>query len=97
MQIQSNQVVTVFKNENTYSIGIMKKDTNGEKQYASILANFRKGVELENKTKIVINNAWLSFYKNQEGKNIFYVFIENFTKVEEPAEQPADQKDKLPF
>lgn len=84
MNFANNQEKTIFKNEyGQYSMGLVRKNTNGENKYAYVPVRFRKGVELQNKTKIVINNAWLSFYKNKENNTTLYVFIEDFTIVAE--------------
>lgn len=63
--------VKVFKNEHGfYSIGISSKDKDGNwiKGYIDVL--FKKGVELENKTEIVIKNAFPVVNEYKEKKYI---------------------------
>ena len=57
----------VFRNEQDgkvkYTIGISKKDQDGNYTNASMPIQFNKDVEIADQTKITIKNAWLSFYK----------------------------------
>ena len=64
MNIVNDRPVMVFKNDKgKYSVGISKKNQNGEYENAYFPIQFNKSVELEDKTLIKINTAWLSFYK----------------------------------
>ena len=98
MKITGN--VTVFKNDKGfYSIGVSNKNMDGTYENAYITAQFKKGVELENKAKIDIKNAFLSFYKNQEGKPIYKIVVTEFEQegdAKEPEVGYADNND-LPF
>ena len=40
-----------------------------------------KNVDVENKQKILIKDAWLDFYQSKDGKNVFYIFVNDFDKV----------------
>ena len=82
MNIESKYSVMIFKNEYQgkifYNIGLSKKDRNGISIYGNMSCQFRKGVEVPNKTKIMIKSAWLDFYlKDKETKP--YIFINEFT------------------
>lgn len=46
-----------------YSVGLSKKDVDGNRIYGYIAAKFRKGIELDDKTRIIVKNGWLDFYK----------------------------------
>ena len=81
MDIISDKKQTIFRkdyeNKKYYSIGLVKKkqDGNYENGYTQVV--FNKDVELENKTQIMIKNAWLDFYntKDDKGKTITHTFI----------------------
>lgn len=66
--------VKVYRNDSrnfpTYSIGVSSKNKDGEWVMGFIECKFKKGVELQNKTEIKINNA---FYVVEEYKEKKYV------------------------
>jgi hypothetical protein len=71
-------------------MGLVNKDKDGNYINGYIPVQFRRGIELENKTKIYLKKAWLTFYLKKENidgvdKNITvpYVFVSEFEKVEE--------------
>lgn len=74
---------TVFRHDKNgrtfYSVAECRKNSEGETLFGYKLVQFKKGVELADKTKIDIQNAWESFYLNQDGEAVFYVFIADFT------------------
>ncbi len=58
----------IFKNDKgNYSTSVSNKREDGSYENMFISVNFKKGVEVENKTKINITNAFLSFYKTKDG------------------------------
>lgn len=60
--------VIIFKNEQgNYSTSISNKKEDGTYENMYIAVNFRKGIEVENKTKINIKDGFLSFYMTKEG------------------------------
>ena len=103
--------VMVFVNEHngkkSYSIGISKKLQDGSYENGFLPAQFKKDVVINNKTKIDIKKAWLSFYKTTEGnRTVPFIFINDFTVTEEwglqalenlTAVPPEEQPAKLPF
>lgn len=84
---------TVFRHDKNgrtfYSVAECRKNSEGETLFGYKLVQFKKGVELADKTKIDIQNAWESFYLNQDGEAVFYVFIADFT-LQQP--QPTYQQ-----
>ena len=71
----------VWKNEKgNYSMSVSNKLMDGSWENASIPVQFKKGVELENKTKINITEGFLSFFKTQEGKPVFKIVVLEFTQ-----------------
>ena len=101
--------VMVFVNERegrkSYSIGISKKmqdDIHYENGYMPV--KFKKDVSVDNKTKIDIKKAWLSFYRTvPEGRTVPFIFISEFEVtethgLEAPSEfKPVEEPEKLPF
>lgn len=100
MSIRIKGEALIFKNEKGfYSTGISNKLMDGTYENAYIPVQFKKGIELENKTRITIDDAFLSFYKNQEGKPVFKIIILEFTQdgdAKEP-ETVANNNSALPF
>jgi hypothetical protein len=94
MNIDNQYPVAIFRFESGeniyYKMGLSNKDKDGNYINGYIPVQFRRGVELENKTKIYLKKAWLTFYLKKENidgvdKNITvpYVFVSEFEKVEE--------------
>lgn len=89
----------IFKNDKGYyetSISNKKEDGTYENMYVSV--NFKKGIEVENKTKINILDGFLSFYKNKEGLPKIKLVILDFISVGQEIESDTllDSSD-LPF
>lgn len=82
MNIQTDRQYTVFKQENQYgalySIGLSKKQQDGNYLNGYVRVQFKKGVELENKTRIYIRKGWLDFYKSKNNETMLYVFVSEF-------------------
>ena len=94
--------ICVFKNEKGfYSTGISNKLIDGSYDNAYITIQFKKGIELENKTKINITNGFLTFYRNQNDNNkpVFKIMVLEFTQVGDAAENTATDfsDESLPF
>lgn len=86
MQIISDKEEIIFRSEHngkaSFSIGLTKKDKDGKYVNGYMEVHFRNGVDLQNKTKIKINEAWLGF--NQKDKKTYpYIFINNFDIIEQ--------------
>ena len=85
----------IFKNDKGYyetSISNKKEDGTYENMYVSV--NFKKGLEVENKTKINILDGFISFFKTKEGLPKIKLVILSFEKVE--SDMLLDNSD-LPF
>lgn len=81
MNINYEYPVMIFKNEYQgnvfYSLGLSKKNQDGSYTNGYMSCQFKKGVTIEDKTKINIKKAWLSFYlKDKETKP--YIFIAEY-------------------
>ena len=82
MHIKENEEVIIFRNDKGhYSIGLSRKDRNGEVFYGYFPCQFKKDVEVENKTRIMIRNAFMSFYL-KEKQTMAYIMITDFDVVE---------------
>lgn len=90
------ETFNIFKNEydgakgkmTFYNMSLSKKGQDGNYENASIQVRFKKDVVLKDKmTKIVIQNAWLDFYKKGENETVYFIFINNFSFVDEEQEQ----------
>ncbi len=85
--------VTVYRKDwdtrATYSVQLGKKvDDKWDNTFIPI--QFKRGVELANKTKIDINSAWLTFYRSKDQKkDTLYIFCNDFTANEIPKEVPS--------
>ena len=91
----------IFKNDIGYSTSISKKNEDGTYENMFIPVNFKKGIEVENKTKINILNGFLSFYKTKEGLTKIKLVVTEFTAEDKQEEMfipnNAEITDDLPF
>lgn len=108
-KVQAGYNYTVFKNENNgrayYKIGIEQKQFDGQKIRGYMPVKFKKGVELEDKTRIKIKQGVENFYFKAEDTRhynpIFYIQINDFeiidNKIEEYNQDISGEDDDLPF
>lgn len=86
LQSSFNGEVMVFVNEHNgrkfYKVGISKKMQDGNYQNGYVDVQFKKDIILENKTKINIKSAWLTFYMNKENITVPYIFINEFEQLD---------------
>ena len=97
MEIRSNKDDMVFRKDfedkTLYSISLTRKDADGGYIHGYIQINFKGGADIPNKSKIRINNGWLSFYL-KDGKTIPTIWTDDYTLVGEPKpkeENPFEQ------
>ena len=99
MQIISDKNEIVFRKDfngkTTYSIGLTKTDAKNNFVHGYIKANFKKGVDLSNKTRIKIKDAWLSFYLDN-GKTRPTIFVNEYEIVKD-GEEYQNQEEKDPY
>ena len=86
LQSSFNGEVMVFANEHNgrkfYKVGISKKMQDGSYQNGYVDVQFKKDIIVENKTKINIKSAWLTFYMNKENITVPYIFINEFEQLD---------------
>lgn len=102
MSLRLTGETTIFKNEKGfYSTGISNKLMDGSWDNAYFPVQFKKGVEVENKTKINITNGFLTFYRNANDNNkpVFKIMVLEFTQDGDAREETASTFDNtdLPF
>lgn len=97
MNISNKYAVMIFKktfnDKPTYSMGLSKKKQDGTYENGFIKCEFKKDVELEDKTKIYLTSAFLTFYKDKDNKTIPYIKILEFNSVEEIKQVKEEVKD----
>lgn len=99
MHIKDGEEVIIFKNDKDYySIGLSRKDRNGEVYYGYFPCQFKKGDSVNNKTRIKIKNAFMSFYLKDD-KTMPYIMILDYTIVENKNlyELKSEDESNLPF
>ena len=90
MNITSNSTTIFAKEFNgkmCYRAGIPRKNEDGSYTRAYIDIKLPKGAKLADRTKINIEQAFMSFYKNKNDENIFYIVVQQFRIVSEKKEQ----------
>ena len=95
MNINYEKELTIFRYDGqygaSYSIGMAKKKQDGSYENGYMPCKFKKDIELENKTKIKIKNAWLTF--NVKDKKTYpYIFINSFDIIGEQEKQDSLDK-----
>lgn len=103
MKLQECEVM-IFKNDKgNYRIGMSKKDRNNQYFNGYMNCRFKKGVDVANQTKIIIKNAFISFYL-REKETVPYVMIVEFEnavvdKFQETLKnlKQEDYEELLPF
>ena len=83
--------VSDYQGKELYSMGLSKKDMNGNYINGYISCRFKKDVHLKNKTAIQIKDAWLDFYLSNK-RTIPYIFINEFDIVGEDTPIVVDEK-----
>lgn len=86
MEVVSNKEEMIFRKDYngkpSYSIGLSRKQPDGTYLRGYMKVSFRKDVDVKNKSKIKIEQAWLDFYKS-DGNTMPYIFINDFKVTQE--------------
>ena len=94
MEIKSDKEEMIFRNEYegkvSYKIGLSKKNKDGQYDKGYIPVRFKQGVDLNNQTRIKINEAWLSF-NTHDKKTYPYIFINDFSIVEDERQNGTNE------
>lgn len=96
MSLKVTGEIFIFKNDKgAYSTSISNKKEDGSYENMRISVNFRKGTELENKTKINVINGFLSFWKNNQGLPQIKLVVMEYESTK--TNENEEYKDDLPF
>lgn len=100
MDFKENFIVMVFVKEiegrKLYSIGLSKKNKNGSYENGYMSVKFQRDVVINNKTRIKVKEAWLSFNTN-ENKTFPFIFINDFEVLAEPKPETKETKETNPY
>ena len=93
MNIECEREKTIYRHGNndkvSYSIGLSRKDKDGNYINGYMGARFPKDANIPNKSRIKIHSAWLDFYlKDKETKP--YIFINKYEIVEQVKQEEID-------
>ena len=93
MKIVSDKYEMIFRKDYngkpTYSVGLSKKKQDGTYENGYLKVSFKNGIELQDKTKIKIKDAWLNF-NVVEKKTYPFIFIKEFEIEEKKEENPFE-------
>ena len=97
MNIQSDKPYMIFEKEYNgkkyYKIGLSKKLKNGEYENGYVDIQFKQGIEIHNKERIYLKDAFLTFYKSKDKATIPYIFVMDFERVENTKESNIVKQD----
>lgn len=80
-----------------YSIGVSSKDKDGEWVRGYIPCKFKKGVELENMTRIIIKNSFYVVERGDKRNFVSLMILEFELENEQEPPIPAGIEEELPF
>lgn len=86
MEVIDSREQMIFRKERdgkiSYAAGLSKKKDDGTYEKGFVAVRFRKDIELKDRTKIKIKEAWLDFYKIDK-RTIPYIFINKFDMADD--------------
>lgn len=99
MKIINEYPVKVFSKDyegkTYYKMGLSKKDKDNHYVNGYMDARFRKDAKVDTEKRIYIKDAWLDFYLDKDNKTKLYIFINEFSYVEEVIENSKIYTDEL--
>lgn len=84
-----------YEGKTYYKMGLSKKDKEGHYVNGYIDARFRKDIKVDTDKRIYIKDAWLDFYLDKDNKTKLYIFINEFSYVEDVIEESKIYIDEL--
>ena len=82
ISISSKYPETIFRKDfngyATYSIGLSNKKQDGSYENGYMKCKFKKDVEVEDKTKMIIKDGFVTFYKTKNNDTVPVLFITEF-------------------
>ena len=89
MNIESDRAKTIFRHEKDgkvfYSIGLSKKDIDGNYISGCITCRFPKDADIPDRAKLIVKKGWLDFYVKDKITHP-YLFISQY-EIEEKKEE----------
>lgn len=90
MNIETDKIKSIFRYDKDgkayYSIGLSKKDKDGNYINGYMNCKFPKDTDIATKTKIKIHEAWIDFY-TKDKVTYPYIFINKYEIVEDIKEE----------
>ena len=74
-----------------YKIGLSKKLKNGEYENGYVDIQFKQGIEIHNKERIYLKDAFLTFYKSKDKATIPYIFVMDFERIADTIEHSKEK------
>ena len=79
----SEQEIKVYSNEHGYFTRLSRRNIKDEWENGFFYIKFKKGVTIENKSKIKLKDSWLTFYKVKDKetnveRTVWYVYVNEF-------------------
>lgn len=101
MNIQTDKSKTIYKyttkdGKEFYSLGLSKKKQDGTYENGFINCRFKKDINLENKTKILIKGGWLDFYVKDRITYPF-IFINEFEIIQDDKQESKQTEEVNEF
>lgn len=97
MAVKTTGEMMIFSNDKGFSTSISNKKEDGTYDNMFIAVNFKKGVSVENKSKINVTNGFLSFYKTKDGLAKPKIVIMEFEGQNNTSNNEVIVEDDLPF
>ena len=96
ISISSKYPEMIFRKETngyaSYTIGLSNKKQDGSYENGYMRCRFKNGVNIADKTKIIIKEGFISFYKKEQA-TIPVLFITNFELENKPKEEVKEEYD----
>ena len=100
MNIESDKAKIIFRHEKDdkvfYSLGLCKKDVNGNYINGTISCRFPKDADIPDKAKILVKKGWLDFYVKDK-ITYPYLFISQYEIEEQKEEVEVPQNTKTEY
>ena len=80
----------------SYSIGLSNKRTDGTFENGYMKCRFKKGIDVKDRTKIIIKDGFVSFY-NKNKETIPVLFITDFEEDKKVEEKKTEKVEEDPY
>lgn len=87
--------VKEFNDGKAYSIGMSKRDKDGNYKNFYVPVRVTKNVSIENMTKAYIKSAWLEPYEDKEGKTRINIVINEIETIEQVIQESKSNRELL--